>query len=378
MSSSSEATLSSLLTGVVEQLDISPKILAEATDCYTEVGESLAGYADDRGGAEWAIYPQGSVRLGTVVRPHCQAGDYDIDLVCVHQVEKGSVTQADLKELVGYALEAYVSDTDPDTAPTLDEGKRCWTLTYGRQFHMDILPSIPRATTATGIWLTDPGFHEWLPSDPIAYADWFHEQMRSEWDRVRFEIAKAARSSVADVPEWSVKTALQRGVQVLKRHRDIWFENKPDLRPPSIIITTLAALTYDGTSSVFEVVRRASESMELEIADGAGGPCVPNPVCPGENFADRWRTTPAAHDAFRAWLEDLREEVRTIDAPIGLNRVVERLSKSFGDDQVRVAAAALGRDRVAARDSGALVAATGGLAVGASGIAVKQHTFFGE
>jgi len=39
------------------------------------------------------IYPQGSFRLGTVVRPDTRTGEYDIDLVCWLLIAKETVTQ---------------------------------------------------------------------------------------------------------------------------------------------------------------------------------------------------------------------------------------------------------------------------------------------
>ena len=41
--------------------------------------------------------------------------------------------------------------------------------------------------------------------------------------------------SIEDVPEWRVKTPLQRSVQILKRHRDIYFQQKPEVRPVSVL-----------------------------------------------------------------------------------------------------------------------------------------------
>jgi len=40
----------------------------------------------------------------------------------------------------------------------------------------------------------------------------------------RAALAKDAQLNVEDVPEWQIKTPLQIAVQILKRHRDIYFK----------------------------------------------------------------------------------------------------------------------------------------------------------
>jgi hypothetical protein len=81
--------LSDLINGAVEVLDISPDLHETAVERYEEVGAWLA----ENGGTGWEIYPQGSFRLGTVVRPARITGEYDIEGSCrrppdlLHQVE---------------------------------------------------------------------------------------------------------------------------------------------------------------------------------------------------------------------------------------------------------------------------------------------------
>ena len=66
------------------------------------------------------VYPQGSFRLGTVVRPLGAEGQYDIDMVDRRDVDKSSISQAKLKADVGEDLEAYLA-TSPNGQPRLKE-----------------------------------------------------------------------------------------------------------------------------------------------------------------------------------------------------------------------------------------------------------------
>ena len=78
------------LEKVAEDIDIAPSKYQQAVDRYKAVGHWLEdgeypGCADAPD-----IYPQGSFRLGTVVRPirGGKEADYDIDLVCELPITK--------------------------------------------------------------------------------------------------------------------------------------------------------------------------------------------------------------------------------------------------------------------------------------------------
>lgn len=51
--------VSRLLDGTAEALDVPSNTLRRATELYDHLGSYLAEFADDRGGASWAIYPGG-------------------------------------------------------------------------------------------------------------------------------------------------------------------------------------------------------------------------------------------------------------------------------------------------------------------------------
>ena len=79
MLDSIEEIISFLFTSAITQLDISTELYELAVLKYEEVGNWLG----KTGGPGWEIYPQGSFRLGTVVRPAGEQAEYDIDLVCL-------------------------------------------------------------------------------------------------------------------------------------------------------------------------------------------------------------------------------------------------------------------------------------------------------
>jgi hypothetical protein len=377
-----EDQLEQLLVLTLEQLDIPPRLYLEAVEEYQAVGDWLCRRYEGGSDAGCEVYPQGSFRLGTVIRPVHNRDEYDLDLVCRRDLAKESITQAELKEDVGAGLADYEqAAAGSASAPTLKEGDRCWTLVYpSDRFHMDVLPAIPDAEgVPNSILLTDRGLRRWQHSDPIDYADWFHWRMRQEFLDRRQALAKAQHRDVAEVPEWQVKTTLQRAVQTLKRHRDIHFQGNPKKRPASIIITTLAARAYRGGGNLYEVAADIAGRMPTLVERRNGVWWVPNPVHAKENFADRWRTHPERAQQFFDWMEQVRDDLADLTAGRGLDRVIDKMAASLGESPVREAAervgAALAKNRAAGRLT--MASGTGMLGIG-TGTRVREHTFHGD
>lgn len=174
-----EEILSHLLEGVAQDLDLPDELHEGIVAEYTLLGEYLIDHGA-AGTTDWIVYPQGSMPLGTVVLPTNGRDEFDIDLVCLIELLKQSVTQQQLKDLVGDQVKSFVRDhAERRNGPrSVDEGARCWTLLYPqRRFHMDTLPAIPDPDGATAILLTDRDLRLWQHSDPIGYANWFRGRM---------------------------------------------------------------------------------------------------------------------------------------------------------------------------------------------------------
>jgi hypothetical protein len=169
-----QESLTGILQGITESLDIPDDLHDDAVLKYEGVGEWLA--ADDSELLKYApqIFPQGSFRLGTVVRPLNRKGAYDIDLVCQLGIAKDATSQKELKAMVGRRLKR--SD---ELAPITTPSRRCWTVEWSSLFHMDVLPSIRNDDAVpNGILLTDTELVRWQKSNPIRYAEWFKDRMR--------------------------------------------------------------------------------------------------------------------------------------------------------------------------------------------------------
>ena len=121
-----EKLLGAWLSQIADELNITDTMLDKAVSSYEAVGKWLSdGIPQDV-----KITPQGSMNLGTVIRPISDKDEYDVDLVCL--LKNGSTLPLSyIKSVVGDRLKehgTYQRMLEP-------EGKRCWTMQYD-EFHM--------------------------------------------------------------------------------------------------------------------------------------------------------------------------------------------------------------------------------------------------
>lgn len=404
MLTESELQFSDILKDISRALDIPPGKYKRAIDRAAAVRRHLESGHYHGSASLPDIYMQGSFELGTIVKPikDGKEADYDVDIVCQLSIAKATTTPKAIKTMVGDRLNA-----DADYKHMLDkEGRRCWTLEYpdegGIGFHMDILPSIPmddagrqllneRAVSdryhkhAIDLTELDENSSAYLwkegGSNPRGYAKWFADINSCSPDYIKLsesqrqDISKSTLNdngqpifaSSRDVPNALVRTPLQRAIQILKRHRDFYFNDNPDHKPISMIITTLITRFYANeqnllvtlnntiqkisdfaqynvtdlrcsenvmeTQSILDYIGDHNPSIDKPIYKLNGKWYVPNPVNPAENFADRWDSEKAA--SFFGWIKKVKHDFElALEQKGGFLELSETLRPIFGQKAI--------------------------------------------
>ena len=345
--------LSQLLESIAEALDISDSHYEQAVNRYEAIGKWMNRDESSVARFNPEIYPQGSIVLGTVTKPISDADEYDMDLVSELSFRKIEITQEHLKNLIGTEIKGYAGANNMNSPAR--EGRRHWTLNYaeGAQFHMDILPAIPDSDaykrllesrghqlsswSDSAIAITDNTLAnyrsidpDWPRSNPKGYAAWFRSRMETEFNARRKIIAESSRTQVEDVPEYKVKTPLQRAIQVLKRHRDVMFAKNPEDKPISIIITTLAGLAYNNEPDLLDTLKNLVACMPNHIQNSNGAILISNPVDPLENFADKWQEHPQREHNFYEWLRQVQQGLDKALKLSDIPSVLESLKPCLG------------------------------------------------
>ncbi|GFO57346.1 nucleotidyltransferase [Geomonas sp. Red276] len=375
-----------VLEAVCRGLELTETQYQLAKDRYETIGVWLAE-AENIFLRSCKIYPQGSMSLGTSVRPIGRS-EYDVDLIC-HVPHLSLNSSPDyLKRLVGDRL-------TENGRYSIEEKGRCWRINYANEFHLDITPSIrnPNCTNG-GECVPDKTLLEWKPSNPKGYQAWFEERAELQPEFVAqkamlFENAEM-RAAVEPFPfNEPIKGYLKRCIQLCKHHRDKHFIADPTIAPISVIITTLAAKSYqyivahkvyeNDLDVLLDVIRYMPFFIEQQKSFGKKHYYIWNETTAGENFAEKWNENEALANAFYEWQATALKQLELLPFEDGMDSLQKALNLSFSESIVASACSKFTSSISKARDVGVLSVMPGvGLTASSSGIKVPKNTFFGE
>jgi hypothetical protein len=134
-------------------------------------------------------------------------------------------------------------------------------------------------------------------------------------------------ATIEDVPPFEWKTTLQRSIQILKRHRDVMFQDTPELAPISMIITNLAARSYAGETNLGLALANIVEKMPAFV--GQQRPWVTNPADPFEDYADKWASDYRLENNFWGWHAAVKADIARLLAALDTTSLHPLIEKSF-------------------------------------------------
>jgi len=330
VTASVNSTLDRLLEEMCETVQLTETQFDEAEGHYHAVGEWLADPKSPLAIYKPRIYPQGSVRLKTTVKPLTRQ-EHDLDLICLFDLPYGSFAEpVSIFNLVERRLRE--SDFFRDNMETY---KRCIRSSYKSEFHLDITPARPDRTQGGNcILVPDQKIRRWKESNPIGYAEWFES---------RALMSKTARmaKSIESLPEQESarqKASLRRAVQLMKRNRDCRFGDDADA-PRSIVLTTLAAQSYGGQELVSDALLGILDGIILRIESELGAIEVPNPVNDAEKFCEAWAANHESYQKFVDYAHNLRDQLLHLLTRTGLEHIARGLNDLFGEKLTKKAVA---------------------------------------
>ncbi len=341
----------------IENLDITPSMYKNADEKY----HALADYLSRHTKKKLDMYAQGSFAFGTVIRPfrNDTDGSYDLDFICEVDIDKCDISAEDLRRYIETAIkdgELY--------GGKLETSDQCFTIQYaekdGATFSIDIVPAAHEVDeeknhlrikssrpdligTAIAIPMMEKGEYAWKTNNPKGLVEWFREinepykaYTRTDYRKELFE-RSAFFDKVEDIPEGMERSSLQRVIQILKRHRDLYYNKIPELKPISAIINILVTDIASGLSPSTEiftlleyVLNELNESsvfyddrikgeILLEnraVARKNGKWYIANPANPDDNLADEWNKNDEIAKKFFKWISVARKDfIDSMDKP---------------------------------------------------------------
>jgi hypothetical protein len=363
------AALDDLLFQICEELQISPTRYDLAVDRYGTLNKLL-----ESGGSPFRhfrpeIYPQGSMALGTTVKPI--DGPHDLDFV----LELSSYLRGPM-QLISELHEFLRSHGT--YGPMTTRKNRCVRIEYADEFYMDVLPACRNAAAVgTCIKVPDCALRGWSDSNPRGYVKWFKEQSRKRLIDRLLEKADPipGQQAVAE------KNVLQLVVQLSKRWRDRYYaEVDPKLVPISVVLTTLAADTYRGEQSVSKaltsMLNEIVKVIDMSRRAGEKHLHLCNPSSIAEDLTERWDSTPSAYEAFERGIRDFqRQWTQLITRGGNVNAELEVL---FGETVTTVLRKRTQKIQDSRRDRNLGITASGLITSSANAVVTaRPNTFYG-
>lgn len=219
------------------------------------------------------FFTQGSYSTKTAIIPQGK-GEFDVDVVVLLDLKDETP-----KEVINLITERVKSHKGYDVKAK----DRCVRINYAGDFHMDIVPA--KKSGSDYICIPCKSKDEWDDTNPAGYTKWFKEQHADS------------------------NYMLQKVVKFIKYWRDTNVGG--DTAPKSILLTTLVAQNFDGSSSPAESLVLTLEKLVKnldEILDEDNEPYVENPSLAGENLARDWNKD--KYDIFKKKLTKFAKDAR--------------------------------------------------------------------
>lgn len=361
-----------LLERICEKLQISPTQHNSAEDHYIAIGKWLGDDGSPLSIWKPQIYSQGSLRIGTTVRPRDRQ-EFDLDLVCEFSIDPKQMPNP---LILLNMVEARLRQNDL-YKDLLERKKRCIRVNYANSFHLDILPACPDTVKGNGCLLVpDRQTQGWKPSNPKGYAEWF-KQRASSYIAMR----EAQIEPLPDHETAEEKPSLNCIVQLIKRWRDIAYANSPDQAPISIILTTLAGQHYSGETSLGNGLTGILQRIIANIPPGGYVLEVRNPANLDEVLSEKWRATPSLYASFVHGISEFSSIWQSIRSTSGIPAATKILERLFGEELARTVVAERAERMQADRNAGQLRVQSGSGLIsamgGTKGIPIQRNTFHG-
>jgi hypothetical protein len=298
--------------------------------------------------------------------------EYDVDLVCELRADPRLFPNpVTLLDLIEFRLRQH-----GDYGTRLKRKNRCIRVMYAQDFYLDILPGCPDPNgQGTCLVVPDRNGGCWKASNPKGYASWFETTTEKR-------MIKAAMEPLPEFEYGATKPPLTYAVQLLKRWRDVFYDEQPEIAPISIVLTTLAGIHYGGETDVAAALTAVLDRIVQAIPSGGQRLVVLNPSNQREDLSEKWGQNPRAYSAFVTGMNSFLKKWRAIVAGGGIPEVMAALSGLFGEEitqrvikEQAEAVQKARRNRELTFDTKSKSILVGG---GLSTIPVRPNTFFGE
>lgn len=323
-----------ILDKIARDLQLNKARRERMESAYKGVSECIQNDEEFFKEIKFDIYPQGSVLIGTTVKP-VKKDEYDLDIVVQLMIDWQDKNISPFKvynelERVLKANKIYEEKLEPKN--------RVLRLNYAGDFHMDIMPGVQEnINDINKIRIPDKEKKRWKSSNPKGYGEWFDKSCEIK-ETTLLEGLYSKAEPLPDQATYEAIPPLKRAVQLIKRYRDIYYQEDDKLKVSSIILTTIAGQFYKGNNSIVNTIKEIVDDIYSKFVLFPESPFdIPNPVNKDENFADKWKDDIRLYHSFKKFIINFKANWDKVEGYQDLNESKDTLSGLFGENYINEA-----------------------------------------
>ena len=266
--------------------------------------------------------------IGATIASKLRNDEFDVDVIvqidCHRDVKPQEILDTLYESIRGEKGSRYYDCTVRNS--------RCVTVHYSDGMHIDFTPSVllPELAERTSYIFhhkkEEPSYYQKsLIANPYGFADHFKTQANIdsvfaqlyETRAIQYEKLVLAEADAEDLPEHQpeLKSMAVVALQLLKRWRNVQYDNRQERCPPSVMMAKFVADAAGNTNTLSEELLFQARHIYRQILDAHNSGeliTVMNPACADHDcFTDRW---PADRTQQRLFLDDLEKFIAKVDA----------------------------------------------------------------
>ncbi len=309
-----------------------------------------------------SIFPHGSFLLGTTIKPYNKEkegkNEFDLDFINFLQFDYNSYLPKEVLDELEKRLKEHGTYKEK-----IERKNRCVRLNYedetnpNNKFHIDIQPACPDNTNSNywgenlNLRVPDKEQQAWKYSSPVPFASHVEnkakqvdrtkllekaKQQDKKWATKYYTDTILAQAPLPQSVPYQYKLPLLRAIQLIKRHRDVYFYNHEleNFKTSSIILTTLTANSYVNEVSEFEIIKDFLRYTLNKLSTEGMNFSIANPLNNDEKFTDKWAESPQYNEAFVMFIRNFSTKCYLIDNNTGTKSNFSLLKEMLGEDIV--------------------------------------------
>lgn len=395
-----------LLADVAVRIQLSPTSYQTAVDRYRAINDFVDREGSPLAGRIHLFYPQGSMAIGATIASRLTTDEFDVDIIAQLLLD----ATADPARVLDLLYEAINGPPGSRYHGSVERCSRCITVSYADGMHVDVTPMVRRLGTPERESILfhhrrenrrDPGYRK--IANPFGFAEWFKKRTPQEilfaeeyaaLTKSHIALAEAEQDPMPEREDLYRKSMALIALQLLKRYRNVRYDQRDVRRPPSVVLSKLVADNSGKTARLSEELLYQSERAQALLQECASSGSlleVTNPTCNEDILTDRWPMTQSEQQVFIKDLQYLIRQLVRLRAGCPLEELRNILADLFGErpsaDAVTALAENLGDRIISGRGlyvpssikssgSAALLGLSG--AAGGQTRPTPPHRFFGN